>query len=317
MKHGDISDVTLIAGNAHPALAKAISSHLPIPLLKTHISKFSDGEIQVELLESVRGTHVYIIQPTCIPTHDNIMELILITDAAKRAGCDTVTAVIPYYGYSRQDRRNDKARTPISSRVIATMLEAAGVDAIITLDIHSTQQLGFFSIPAINISASMKITADIWRACGNTDYIIVSPDVGGVTRARAIAKLLNDSNLAIVDKRRPSANVSEVMNIIGDVANKKCILIDDMVDTAGTLCKAAKALMDKGASSVTAYCTHPILSGKAIQNIEQSVLSEVVVTDTIPMMFSSKKIRVVTISDIIAETIYRLNTQQSITEIQE
>lgn len=320
MKYGDISNITLIAGNGHPELAAAIAAHLPVPLLRTDITKFSDGEIRVELQESVRGLQVYIIQPTCYPTNDNIMELMFITDAAKRAGCESVTAVIPYYGYARQDRRNDKSRTPISSRVVANLLEASGIDSIITVDIHSTQQLGFFNIPTINISASVKINADIWRVYGDSDYVVVSPDVGGVSRARASAKMLNNNNLAIIDKRRPAPNVSEVMNIIGDVEGRRCILIDDMVDTAGTLCKAADALIKNGAVSVAAYCTHAILSGNAVDTINASSLSEVIVTDTIPTFnafYHRSKIRTISVSDIIAETIYRLNTQQSITEIQE
>src|SRR5574343_51806 len=243
MSYNELQNITLIAGNANIPLAKTISAKLKIPLLKTDITKFSDGEVRVELLESVRGTNVYIIQATSAPTNDNIMELLLIIDAAKRAVCNQVHAIIPYYGYSRQDRKHDKERCPISSRVIANLLESTGIDSIITVDIHSTQQLGFFSKPAINISASMEIMTDIWKNCEPGSYIIVSPDIGGVGRARATAKMLDNCELAIIDKRRPAPNVSEVMNIIGDVQGKKCILIDDMIDTAGTLCKAADALM--------------------------------------------------------------------------
>ena len=315
MQYHDINNVTLITGNANPELARAISSHLPVPLLKTSITKFSDGEIRIELLQSVRGTDVYIIQPTCNPTSDNILELLLIIDAAKRAGADTVTAVIPYYGYARQDRKGEKVRSPISSRVIANMLEAAGADAVLTVDIHSTQQMGFFTRGAMNISALKEITDDIWCVYPEKNFVIVSPDVGGVARARAVAKLLDNSELGIIDKRRPEANVSEVMNVIGDVKGRHCILIDDMVDTAGTLCKGAAALLEKGALSVRAYCTHAILSNNALDTINNSVLTELVVTDTIPTK-SAGKIRVISVSKLIAETIYRLNTRQSITEIQ-
>lgn len=316
----------LFGGNANPALAAKIAKYLNVELGDAEITKFSDGEIRVEINEHVRGHHTIIIQPTCSPTNDNIMELLVMVDALRRSSVKSITAVIPYYGYSRQDRRPDFTRTPITSRLVADMLQAAGVQHVITADIHSGQQQGFFNIPVTNISASPEIVGDIWRrhAHNPKDLVVVSPDTGGVVRARSVAKQLDNAELAIIDKRRPRANVSEVMHIIGDVQDKRCIVIDDMIDTAGTLCKGAAALKEQGAKFVAAYATHAVFSGSAISNIEDSDLDEVVVTDTIPLpadrrdgnaLYVSNKIRVISVAGLIAETIRRIRSKESVSEM--
>lgn len=314
----------LFSGNANVELSERIAKYLYAKLGVADITKFSDGEIRVEIESHVRGKDAYIIQPTCAPTNDNLMELLVMVDAMRRSATRSVTAIIPYYGYSRQDRRPGYTRTPITSRLVADMIEASGIDQIMTVDIHSTQQQGFFHVPVINISAAPLIIGDIWKKYGTDrrDLTIVSPDTGGVNRARGIAKQLDDANLAIIDKRRPEANVSEVMNIIGDVEDQHCVLVDDMIDTAGTLGKAATALKKHGAKSVTAYATHGVFSGGAFMNIHESPLDEVVITDTIPLdnavlrsEIGTNKIRTITLAGLISESIRRVSNNQSISEI--
>ena len=310
-------EMMVFTGNANPLLAKRIADHLNISLGKASVSSFSDGEISVEIEETVRGKDVYIIQPTCQPTNTNIMELMVMVDALHRASADRIIAVIPYFGYSRQDRRPRSARVPITAKVIANMLDGVGVDRVLTVDLHADQIQGFFNIPVDNVYASPILLGDVWRQ-RHENLLVVSPDVGGVVRARALAKRLGDADLAIIDKRRPKANVSQVMNIIGDVEGKNCVLVDDLVDTAGTLCKAAGALKEHGAVSVSAYCTHPVLSGAAIDNIEASVLDELVVTDTIPLSeraTSCGKIRQLSIATMLAETIRRIHYDESVSSM--
>jgi ribose-phosphate pyrophosphokinase len=271
----------------------------------------------VEIRENVRGTDGFIIQPTCTPTNDNLMELLVLVDAVRRASAKRVTAVIPYFGYSRQDRRTRSARVPITAKVVANMITSVGVDRVLTVDLHADQIQGFFDLPVDNIFASPVLLGDIWRH-EYPNLVVVSPDVGGVVRARAVAKQLDDAELAIIDKRRPRPNEAKVMNIIGDVNNRTCIIVDDMVDTAGTLCEAASALKERGAAKVIAYCTHPILSGKAVTNIESSTLDELVVTDTIPLQENAaacKQIRQLTIAEMLAETIRRINKEESVTSM--
>jgi ribose-phosphate pyrophosphokinase len=307
----------VFTGNANKALAKDIARHLNITLGRANVEMFSDGEIMVEIGENVRGKDVFIIQPTCAPTNNHVMELLVMIDALKRACASRITAVIPYYGYARQDRRPRSARVPITSKVIAKMIDTAGADHVLTVDLHADQIQGFFDIPVDNVYASPLLLSDIWQR--KTDNLmIVSPDVGGVVRARAIAKRLDDATLAIIDKRRPKPNESEVMNIIGDVSGRECVIVDDLVDTAGTLCLAAKALKNNGALSVKAYCTHPVLSGKAIENISGSVLDELVVTDTIPLSEDAKnckKIRQIGIAEMLAETIRRMVEGDSVSSL--
>lgn len=310
----------IFTGNANPQLAKRIAAYLDAPLGNAEITKFSDGEIRVEINEHVRGHHILLVQPTCAPTNDNIMELLVMVDALRRSAVNTITAVIPYYGYSRQDRRPDFTRTPITSRLVADMLQVAGVDQVVVVDLHSGQQQGFFKIPVINISASPEIVGDIWRhhAYNPKDLVVVSPDTGGVVRARSIAKQLDNANLAIIDKRRPEANRAEVMNIIGDVKGKRCIIVDDMIDTAGTLCKGAAALKEHGAEYVAAYATHAVFSGSAYGNIKNSALDQVVVTDTIPVVISddlSSKLRVISIAGLIGESLRRIRSKESVSEM--
>lgn len=307
----------LFTGNANPQLAKDIADKLNIPLGKISVDTFSDGEICVEVLENVRGKDVFIVQPTCTPCNDNLMELLVMIDAMRRASARRVTAVVPYYGYSRQDRKPRSIRVPITAKVVANMLSSVKLDRLLTVDLHADQIQGFFDMPLDNVYASPILLADVWQQRHN-DLLVVSPDVGGVVRARALAKRLGDADLAIIDKRRPKANVSEVMNIIGDVEGKNCVLVDDLVDTAGTLCKAAGALKDHGAVSVSAYCTHPVLSGNAIDNIKNSVLDELVVTDTIPLSEAAKqcpKIRQVSVANMLAETIRRIHEEESVSEM--
>jgi len=311
------SRIMVFAGNANKALAKDIVRHLNITMGRACVEMFSDGEIMVEIGENVRGKDVFVIQPTCAPTNDHVMELLVMIDALKRACASRITAVIPYYGYARQDRRPRSARVPITSKLVATMIDNAGADHVLTVDLHADQIQGFFDIPVDNVYASPVLLSDIWRR--KTDSLmIVSPDVGGVVRARAIAKRLDDADLAIIDKRRPKPNQSEVMNIIGDVAGRDCVIVDDLVDTAGTLCLAAKALKNNGATSVKAYCTHPVLSGKAIDNISNSVLDELVVTDTIPLSadaMACDKIRQLSVAEMLAETIRRMVTGDSVSSL--
>jgi ribose-phosphate pyrophosphokinase len=303
----------VFSGNANPALADAIAKHIGLPLGYASISKFSDGEISVELNENVRGKDVFVIQPTCAPTNDSIMELLLMADALHRASANRITAVIPYFGYARQDRRVRSARVAISAKVVADMIGAVGVNRVLTVDLHAEQIQGFFSIPVDNVYGSPVLTDDIERQ-NYENLIVVSPDIGGVVRARAVAKKLN-VDLAIIDKRRPAANVAQVMHIIGDVADRTCLIVDDMVDTAGTLCKAADALKEHGASRVVAYSTHPVLSGPAIENIETSNLDSLVVTDTIPLSEAAKncrKIRQLSMAKLLAESIRRVSNEESI-----
>ena len=307
------NNLMVFTGNAHPVLADQIAKHIGVPLGDASISKFSDGEVSVELNENVRGKDVFIIQPTCAPTNDSIMELLLMADALHRASANRITAVIPYFGYARQDRRVRSARVAISAKVIADMISAVGVNRVLTVDLHAEQIQGFFSIPVDNVYGSPVLTDDIERQ-KYENLLVVSPDVGGVVRARAVAKQLN-VDLAIIDKRRPSANEAQVMHIIGDVAGRSCLIVDDMVDTAGTLCKAADALKAHGAKKVVAYCTHPVLSGPAIANLEASNLDSLIVTDTIPLNEAAKnckRIRQLTMSRLLAESIRRVSNEESI-----
>ena len=308
----------LFTGNAHRKLAESVSHRLGVPLGKALVGRFSDGEVQVEIEENVRRQEVFVIQPTCAPTADNLMELLVLVDALKRASAATVTAVMPYFGYARQDRRPRSARVPITAKVAADMIGAVHADRVVTVDIHADQIQGFFDIPVDNIYASPVLLADIWRHQGTDDLIVVSPDVGGVVRARAIAKRLDDADLAIIDKRRPRPNEATVMNIIGDVRDKTCVLIDDIVDTAGTLCAAANALKKQGARKVVAYCTHPVLSGAALANIGNSQLDELVVTDTIPLraeVQACPRIRQLTVAELLAETIRRIAFGESVSSL--
>ena len=307
------NNLMVFSGNANPALADAIAKHIGLQLGYASISKFSDGEISVELNENVRGKDVFVIQPTCAPTNDSIMELLLMADALHRASANRITAVIPYFGYARQDRRVRSARVAISAKVVADMIGAVGVNRVLTVDLHAEQIQGFFSIPVDNVYGSPVLTDDIERQ-NYENLIVVSPDIGGVVRARAVAKKLN-VDLAIIDKRRPAANVAQVMHIIGDVAGRTCLIVDDMVDTAGTLCKAADALKEHGAARVVAYSTHPVLSGPAIKNIENSNLDSLVVTDTIPLSEEAKncgRIRQLSMAKLLAESIRRVSNEESI-----
>jgi ribose-phosphate pyrophosphokinase len=311
------NDLMVFTGNANPAMAQTIARHLDIPIGKASVGVFSDGEISVEIGENVRGKDVFIIQPTCVPTNDNLMELMVMIDAIKRASSNRVTAVIPYFGYARQDRRVRSQRVPITAKVVANMLTGVGVDRVVTVDLHADQIQGFFECPVDNVYASPILMGDIWKQ-KYPDMIVVSPDVGGVVRARAIAKQLDGADLAIIDKRRPQANVAKVMNIIGAVSGKTCIIVDDMVDTAGTLCQAAGALKEEGAKGVYAYCTHPVLSGKAIENIENSAMDEMVVTDTIPLSEEAAactRIRQVSVAGLMAETIRRIHASESVSSL--
>jgi ribose-phosphate pyrophosphokinase len=307
------NNLMVFTGNANPELADNIAKHIGIPLGYASISKFSDGEISVELNENVRGKDVFLIQPTCAPTNDSIMELLLMADALHRASANRITAVIPYFGYARQDRRVRSARVAISAKVVADMIGTVGVNRVLTVDLHAEQIQGFFNIPVDNVYGSPVLTDDIERQKYD-NLIVVSPDIGGVVRARAVAKQLN-VDLAIIDKRRPAANVAQVMNIIGDVEGRSCLIVDDMVDTAGTLCKAADALKEHGAAKVMAYCTHPVLSGPAIDNIENSSLDSLVVTDTIPLSDAAKnckRIRQLSMAKLLAESIRRVSNEESI-----
>lgn len=303
----------VFTGNANPKLAEAVVKHLGIPLGKALVGRFSDGEVQVEIQENVRGKHVFILQSTCAPTNDNLMELMVMVDALKRASARRITAAIPYFGYARQDRRPRSARVAITAKVVANMLEVAGVERVLTMDLHADQIQGFFDIPVDNIYASPVLLEDL-RKKNYSDLLVVSPDVGGVVRARALAKQLN-TDLAIIDKRRPKANVAEVMNIIGEVEGRNCVIMDDMIDTGGTLCKAAQVLKERGAKQVFSYCTHPVLSGGAAARIADSALDEVVVTDTIPLRedaIKCGKIRQLSTAPLLAETFTRIVRGDSI-----
>lgn len=307
----------VFTGNANPELAQKVASRLYMSLGNAKVSKFSDGETTVELNENVRGKDVFVLQSTCAPTNDNLMELIVMIDALRRASATRITAVVPYFGYSRQDRRVRSSRVPITAKVVADMMVSVGVDRVLTVDLHAEQIQGFFACPVDNIYASPILNDDIVH-CRYDNLMVVSPDIGGVVRARAIAKQLDDADLAIIDKRRPQANEAQVMNIIGDVKGRTCLLVDDMVDTAGTLCKAAEALKDKGAERVVAYCTHAVLSGKAIENINTSMLDELVVTDTIPLNGAASecsRIRQLTIANLLAESMRRVSNEESISAL--
>jgi ribose-phosphate pyrophosphokinase len=306
--------MVIFTGNANPDLAKAVSDYLGLELGKAMVGKFSDGEIQVEIQENVRSKHVVVLQSTCAPTNDHLMELMIMVDALKRASAGTITAVIPYFGYARQDRRPRSARVAISARLVANMLQSvAGVERVLTMDLHADQIQGFFDVPVDNIYASPVLLNDL-HSKNNGDLLVVSPDIGGVVRARALAKQLG-CDLAIIDKRRPKANVSEVMHVIGEVDGRRCVIMDDMIDTGGTLCKAAEVLKQRGAKSVMAYCTHPVLSGPANVRILESQLDEVVVTDTIPLSAEAKansKIRVLSIAPLLGETLLRISRGDSV-----
>ncbi len=309
-------DMMVFTGNANPKLAQSVARHLGIHLGRATVSRFSDGEVMVEIMEHVRGKDVFILQSTCAPTNDHLMEIMVMVDALRRASAARITAAIPYLGYARQDRRPRSARVAITAKVVANMLTGVGVDRVLTMDLHSDQIQGFFDIPVDNIYASPILLSDVWRH----DYpnlIVVSPDVGGVVRARALAKQL-DADLAIIDKRRPKPNVAKVMNIIGEVSGRTCLIMDDMVDTANTLCEAANALKEKGAASVIAYCTHGVLSGPAIERIERSAIDELVVTDTIPLSEAAancKRIRQLSVAELLAETLRRINAEESVSSL--
>lgn len=311
------TSMMVFSGNANLALSDGIVKKLNMRLGMAAVGRFSDGEIAVEIEENVRGRDVFIIQPTCSPTNENLMELLVMIDALKRASASRITAVMPYYGYARQDRRSRSARVPISAKLVAKMIEQAGAHRVLTVDLHADQIQGFFDIPVDNVYSSPILLGDVWRQ-QYKDLIVVSPDVGGVVRARALAKRLDDADLAIIDKRRPKPNVSEIMHIIGDVDGRTCVLIDDLVDTAGTLCHAASALKKHGAEKVVAYCTHAVLSGAAIKNLNGSVLDELVVTDTIPLShdaIASGKIRQLSVAEMLAETIRRIAVGESVSSL--
>jgi len=314
--HVAMDRLMVFAGNANPSLAQEVVKHLNISLGRAIVGKFSDGEVMVEVMENVRGKDVFVLQSTCHPTNDNLMELMVMVDALKRSSAARVSAAIPYFGYARQDRRPRSARVAISAKVVANMLTAAGISRVLTMDLHADQIQGFFDMPVDNIYAAPVLLGDVWKK-GYDNLIVVSPDVGGVVRARALAKRL-ESDLAIIDKRRPRANVSEVMNVIGEVKGRTCVIMDDMVDTAGTLCKAAEVLKAEGAIKVVAYCTHAVLSGNAVARIAKSALDELVVTDTIPLRDDAracKKIRSLSVAGLLAETILRIFTEDSVSSL--
>jgi ribose-phosphate pyrophosphokinase len=311
------TSVMVFSGNANLALSEGIVKKLNMRLGMATVGRFSDGEVAVEIEENVRGKDVFVIQPTCSPTNENLMELLVMMDALHRASASRITAVMPYYGYARQDRRSRSARVPISAKLVAKMIEQAGANRVLTVDLHADQIQGFFDIPVDNVYSSPILLGDVWRQ-KYKDLIVVSPDVGGVVRARALAKRLDDADLAIIDKRRPKANVAEIMHIIGDVEGRSCVLIDDLVDTAGTLCHAAGALKKHGAIKVVAYCTHAVLSGAALKNINKSELDELVVTDTIPLSqeaVDSGRIRQLSVAEMLAETIRRIAAGESVSSL--
>ena len=307
----------VFSGNANPGLAQKVASRLYLSMGKADVGKFSDGEIAVELNENVRGKDVFVLQSTCAPTNDNLMELIVMIDALRRASASRITAVVPYFGYARQDRRVRSARVPITAKVVADMMVTVGVNRVLTVDLHAEQIQGFFTCPVDNIYGSPVLNDDI-QACKYDNLMVVSPDIGGVVRARAIAKQLNEADLALIDKRRPMAGEAQVMNLIGEVEGRTCLLVDDMVDTAGTLCKAADALKERGASKVVAYCTHAVLSGNALENVRTSQLDELIVTDTIPLSAAAReisKIRQLTIAGLLAESMRRVANEESISAL--
>jgi ribose-phosphate pyrophosphokinase len=309
--------MAVFTGNANPALAQDIARHLMIPLGRALVGRFSDGEIQVEIMENVRGRDVYLVQSTCPPANEHLMELLVMADACRRASARRITAVIPYLGSARQDRRQRAMRVPITAKLVADMIGCAGVDRVLTVDLHADQIQGFFDVPVDNVYASPVLLGEVWKQKYD-NMIVVSPDVGGVVRARALARRLDNADLAIIDKRRPRANESQVMNIIGDVRGRSCVLVDDLVDTAGTLCQAAQALKDEGAVRVIAYITHPVLSGSAVERISASALDELVVTDTIPLGDAAKKckrIRVLSVAELLAETMRRIRDEESVSSL--
>ena len=313
----DSGTVTIFSGNAHPKLAQDIAHHLHIPLGKISVGRFSDGEANVEIMENVRGKEILLVQSTCPPVSENLMELLVMTDACKRASAARITALIPYFGYARQDRRPRASRVPITSKLVAQLIGKAGIDRVLTVDLHADQIQGFFDIPVDNVYASPVLLGDAWKQ-KYADIVVVSPDVGGVVRARALAKRLDDADLAIIDKRRPPANMAQVMNVIGQVEGKVCVLIDDLVDTAGTLCAAGKTLKERGATRVVAYITHPVLSGPAVERIEGSVLDELVVTDTIPLSEAASacgKIRQLSVAELLAESVRRISDAESLSSL--
>jgi ribose-phosphate pyrophosphokinase len=309
--------MAVFTGSANPQLATDITRYLQMPLGRAHVGRFSDGEVNVELMENVRGRDVFVVQPTSPPANDHLMELLVMVDACRRASAGRITAVMPYFGYARQDRRPRATRVAITAKVVANMLASVGVDRVLTVDLHADQIQGFFDIPVDNVYASPVLLGDVWRQ-KYADLVVVSPDVGGVVRARAIAKRMDDADLAIIDKRRPRANESEVMNIIGEVEDKVCVLVDDLVDTAGTLCHAAVALKEVGAKLVVAYITHPVLSGPAVDRIGASQLDELVVTDTIPLSEAAQacpKIRQLSVAGLLAETMRRIRDEESVSSL--
>jgi len=313
----DANTTTIFSGNAHPELAHGIARHLSVPIGRLTIGRFSDGEISVEIMENVRGREVILVQPTSAPTNDNLMELLVMADACKRASANLITALVPYLGYARQDRRPRAARVPITSKLVADLMGTAGINRVITVDVHAEQIQGFFNMPFDNVYSSPVLLGDIWKQ-EYPDVVVVSPDVGGVVRARAFARRLDNTDLAIIDKRRPQANMSEVMNIIGEVEGKTCILVDDLVDTAGTLCQAAVALKERGAVKVVAYITHPVLSGPAIGRIEASELDEIVVSNTIPLSpeaAACTRIRQLSVTELLAETLRRISQGDSVSSL--
>ncbi len=310
-------NLTVFAGNAHPELANAIARHLGLPSGRINVGEFSDGEVSVEIMENIRGRDVVLVQPTCPPTNANLMELLIMADACRRASAASIVALIPYFGYSRQDRRPRAARVPITAKLVADLVAKSGIDRVITVDIHADQIQGFFDIPFDNVYASPVLLGNVWKQ-EYKDMVVVSPDVGGVVRARAFAKRLDDADLAIIDKRRPQANMAEIMNIIGEVEGKSCVMIDDIVDTAGTLCQAAAALKKRGAKNVAAYITHPVLSGPAVDRISQSDLDELVVTDTIPLSETAAacpRIRQLSVAELLAETLRRIGSSESVSSL--
>jgi ribose-phosphate pyrophosphokinase len=311
------TQIMVFTGNANPKLAKAVVEHLQLSLGAASVGSFSDGEVQVEIEENVRGKDVFVIQPTCAPTNDNLMELLVMIDALRRSSAQRITAVVPYFGYARQDRRPRSARVPITAKVVAQMIGNVKADRVLTVDLHADQIQGFFDIPVDNVYASPILLGDVWKQ-KYPDIVVVSPDVGGVVRARALAKRLDDAELAIIDKRRPRPNEARVMNIIGEVEGRTCVLVDDLVDTAGTLCLAAMALKQQGATRVVSYCTHPVLSGSAVDNIDASDLDELVVTDTIPLLENAQacsKIRQLSIATMLAETMRRISNEESVSSL--
>jgi len=312
-----VSTMAVFSGNANRPLAYSIARHLRLPLGKASVGRFSDGEVTAELMENIRGRDVFLVQPTCPPASDNLMELLVMTDACRRASAHRITAVVPYFGYGRQDRRPRATRVAITAKLVANMIASAGVDRLLTVDLHADQIQGFFDIPVDNVYASPVLLGDAWKQKFE-NLVVVSPDVGGVVRARALAKRLDDADLAIIDKRRPRANEAKVMNIIGTVAGRTCVMIDDLVDTAGTLCQAAAALKDEGGIKVVAYITHPVLSGPAVSRIQGSVLDEVVVTDTIPLNEEAQactRIRQLSVAELLAETMRRISDEESVSSL--